>query len=196
MSALSSLSNKILKSNIEAMPATSCFEDTDIKHIELGAGCGNFGKQFFPPCYLTDANKALLEQCQPCSLDCICEAQNIPCEKNRFSKVLICNPFGYGFYTAEQTKQLLDELVRVLESEGKIIVLGNQTNKYFKPSKLEKQIKSYESQTQDTELSVEVEDLNDKIEQLYPNYSFFQCDGKTPAKVTHQAIITLRKTSL
>lgn len=139
--------------------------------MELGAGCGNFGKIYFSPCCHTDKNKGLTF----CHIDCFCDAYKLPFRENCFDMVIMCNPYGYGFYIKEDAEILLKELVRVLTDESKIIIIGNHANKFCVPKQVQKRIRQISLQSVRS-LDFSVKDIDSKS--LYPGYRFFTTDGR------------------
>ena len=113
------------------MESNAFMDDKSVLHLELGAGCGNFGKIYYPKCYLTDYDDDLVAICEKCHIDYFCDAHNLPWNNNRFDKIIMCNPFGYGFSPSDEKNKLLAELLRVLKSkDSEIVVIGHWTNKH------------------------------------------------------------------
>ncbi len=113
----------------------------EMLNVELGAGCNDFGKRFFSPCYLTDKDIALKDSCDSHCIDCFCDAYKLPFSENSFKRAIICNPFGYGFKDSEPAKILIKELYRILVNNGEIIIISNaKRNPYTIPQRIEKWI--------------------------------------------------------
>ncbi len=144
---------------------------TFFKNIELGAGCGNFGKLFFSPCCLTDKNKVLRIACH---LDCFCDAYELPFTKNTFRTAIICNPYGYGFSTREEAEILLNELTRVLTDDSRIIIIGSSRNKYCTSKRIEKRI--HQISLQGINIRFAVKDIDSAFP--YMDYPFLTTDGR------------------
>lgn len=106
-------------------------DDVSKKNLEIGSGCGGFGMKFYPNCYLTDIAHEFLDKTD-CEwiIDVSCSANNLPWSDNRFEKIIIANPYRFGFSSAEEATELLKELSRVIRDGGEIIVIGSHSNKY------------------------------------------------------------------
>lgn len=147
-------------------------DDFTKKNIEVGAGNGDFGQRYYPQCYLTDYDQSL--KSSRTKIDCFCDAHNLIYWNNdRFEHVIMCNPFGYGFSETDSSEALLDELIRVLKNKGKIVILGNKTNKFCAPQRIEKRLNNYVRDH--VHLKFEVNDIDAKS--LYGDYKFWSCDG-------------------
>jgi hypothetical protein len=124
------------------------FDDhPEILHIELGALCGNFGQQYYAECFITEyrAEADLRALCAGGYHATVfeCDAKHIPCGDNRFSKIIACNPYGYGFNDQEDGALLLKEFHRVLQPQGKMILIGSKHNGYCTPKKLKRSLKRF-----------------------------------------------------
>ncbi|WP_420911797.1 class I SAM-dependent methyltransferase [Rufibacter ruber] len=120
-------------------------DDKSILNLEVGAGCGNFGKIFFSECYLTDLDKELKKTCANCSIDYFCDVHKLPWTNDRFDHVIMCNPYGYGFDDEIQSQILIQELVRVSKDNGKLIILCHHTNKYCSPTRVNRRLQNFTS---------------------------------------------------
>jgi hypothetical protein len=137
--ALNDINNEELRS-FEGFP-----NDLQVLHIELGAGINNFGKKFFPDCYLTDKDELIFSDyphfmtqypdyeklnCHynDIRFDIFAESGLIP--DNRFKTVIFCNPYHYGFRYEDNAILSLDLVGRILEPGGQLIVLVNHTNRW------------------------------------------------------------------
>lgn len=92
------------------------------RHIEVGAGRGDFGPRFYAPCVTTDIRWSP-------DLSVVCKGESLAFKSTSFSCVVICNPYGFGF-TREDGKKLMAELIRVLRPDGTIIVIGHWQNPF------------------------------------------------------------------
>ncbi|MDF3821720.1 hypothetical protein P3G55_17580 [Leptospira sp. 96542] len=101
-----------------------------IDNLELGAGCGKFGKIFFNPCILTDNDQKIQSYCSESEIDVFCEAEHTPFDPKQFKLILICNPYNYGFLNLDQSILLMTEINRILKNRGKIIVITHESNIY------------------------------------------------------------------
>ena len=81
--------------------------------IELGAGESEFGRKFYQKCLETDSDLSLLNtNC----IDVITDAHKICVDDGSFDRVILCNPYEYGFIR-EEGLVLLREIVRILKAE-------------------------------------------------------------------------------
>lgn len=156
-------------------------DNKTFKNIEIAAGCGNFGKLYYDKCYLTDKDTNLEKICKvrglTCEVDLFCDANNLPWSDNRFERIIICNPFGFGFNEDESATLLLDELVRVSkQNKAKIILFCSKNNKYCNPERVKKRVNTYLNSKSPLQIIVEIQDLDTQKE--YPNYTFYTSDGK------------------
>ncbi|MDP3147238.1 MAG: class I SAM-dependent methyltransferase [Bacteroidota bacterium] len=110
--------------------ASKFIDDKSYKNLEIGAGCGDFGSTYHPKCYLTDGDSDLNSRCKENSVHHFCQGNKLPWGENRFEIVIMCNPYLYGFKDYEDSVPLLNEIIRVLKNNGKLIVLGRATNPY------------------------------------------------------------------
>ena len=146
-------------------------------NIELGAGCGNFGKIFYPTCCLTDKDKKLIEQnCgQMHNIDYFVDAEKISTWASyKFEKVIICNPYGYGFKDKAEGSILIGEMVNVLFNEGQIIIISSSRNSYCLIHKIKNSITEFNQKNPTINLVLENETIDASVE--YPGYKFYQCD--------------------
>ncbi len=164
-----------------------------IVNIELGAGCGNFGQKYHSECFLTE-KRTLSELKQVCRDFFVsifsCDAYNIPCGENRFSDVIICNPYGYGFNDSEDGVLLLSELSRVLMNQGRVIILGATSNKFAMPSRIERRVNEFNAQNKSTRFDYMVEEIsiND-----YPNHIFSNTDATQSAFPKYRTFLKCNK---
>lgn len=149
-------------------------DDISIRNLELAAGNGNFGKIYYPPCYATDIDGTKE------NIDFQCDALNTPFADNRFDNIIICNPFGFGFndQIKEESQDFIREMLRIITHGGKIIVIGNDSNKFCKTKKVIEQIQKFNSTSLTEKLAVSIEDIT---ETSYSDYSFYQTDGSRKA---------------
>jgi len=166
-------------------------ENIEIKNVELGAGCNEFGKKYYPQCYLTTIDADSIKQCKPKpKIDIYCDAYNTPFQDCRFEHVIICNPFGYGFKTKHDSSKLINEIVRILLNKGKIIIISNIRNSFFKANKIEQYFEEYKK-TNNINFVFKMEEID--AEKIYPDIMFFQSDGETQTKPSHQVELVIEK---
>jgi len=114
-------------------------DDKSFTNLELGAGCGNFGTQFHPKCYLTDGcDNKLQDRCKNNSIHWFCKANELPWGSDRFNSVIICNPYLYGFKDYDHSVPLFTEILRVLKKQGTIIIIGTKNNKFCPETRIVK----------------------------------------------------------
>lgn len=164
-------------------------------NIELGAGCGDFGKLYFPECYLTDKDTELIEDCLkvlgfPCRIDCFCDANNLPFPENSFDRVIMCNPYGYGFRELDEVEILLNELVRILKNDSSIIIIGHEKNPFCAPKRVKSRIKDISLQT-NADIRFSVEDIDSEKE--YPGYNFRLIEEKRKTVPNKRITLYVRK---
>ena len=166
------------------MERQTFIDDKSFTNLEIGAGCGNFGKIFHSKCYLTDCDLELKKICDECHIDWFCDAHDLTWKNDRFDTVIMCNPYRYGFNTIDDTERLMWELLRVLKrNKSKIIMVCRHDNKYCNPYKVNKMIntflekyESFYSEPYATlSLTVESTPIDSKID--YEGYVFKRMDG-------------------
>ncbi len=167
-------------------------DDKNILNIELGAGCGCFGKTYFSKCYTTDIDKKYKDNCQRYCLDFTCSAISLPFGNNRFDKIILCNPYGFGFRDEEDAFLFLSEAIRVLNTKGEIIVIGNEKNAYAKPQNIKRVIDEYMLTEDDKiDISTFIRDIDPSID--YPKYVFYQSDLNLPTIPNKETVIFIDK---
>lgn len=147
-------------------------QDTQVpsSSVEVGAGFGDFGKRFYPHCYLTDRDKALLQGAP--ALDVICDANGVSFTGGLFNRVIMCNPYHYGFADKELASDLLAGFLRVLQSEGEIIIIGHLNNKYCHPNRVQRTVAAFNKANQ---MNMEVEVKSIVAAEAYPGHAFYDC---------------------
>lgn len=176
------------------MNTHTILDNLEIKNIEIGADCGEFGRRFYAPCFLTDIQElaALSRIDAGCAVDFSCAADNIPAPDSRFEKLICANPHEYGFKEVDEGVKLLEEWGRVLVDGGEIVLVGNAyTNKYFKIRKLMQFISFINSQSI-FEFTVQ-ENIEIKPEIVYPEYQFYQTNKENIAIPSHRIVILCSK---
>lgn len=166
----------------------------DILAIELGAGCGNFGQRYFPECFLTDSIPIndLQKQCENgCHATICCDAYSIPCPSDRFSTIIMCNPYGYGFNTTKMANNLLNELYRVSKKDAEILILSTGSNRFANPTRVEKRVKEYNVEYPNNRFLCSYTDIDS--EALYPEHIFWNVSSTKKTLPTHQIILKCLK---
>jgi hypothetical protein len=169
-------------------------DKSNILHIELGAGCGNFGQKYHPQCFLTEhkTETELKNICKDFYVTIFsCDAYNIPCSDNRFRKIIMCNPYGYGFQDVEYGLPLLQELARVLSNNGTVIVLSTHTNSYAMPERVSKRVNEFNAENNSVQFNCQMQEIDCNIE--YPNHKFFHVNGLSETSPSNQIILTCLK---
>lgn len=168
------------------------FEDRlDTLNIELGAGCGNFGQIYYKECFLTD-NESVTGLSKRCNNDFFaniqCDAYNIRCQDGRFEKVILCNPYRYGFRDRDEAQTLFKELHRVLIDKGEVIVVTTNVNPYAVPDVIERELKIFNSSGKRFEM-LDTR-INHTIE--YKGYKFYTSSGQETYP-SHKVVLTCLK---
>ena len=164
-----------------------------IKNLELGAGCGSFGAFYYAECFITDkSHPALLhERCKGSYTASVeCDAYEIPCGKDRFNNIIMCNPYMYGFRDDEQSIIFLDELYRVLTKNGKVTILTTKNNPYSTPKRVEKRIKNYNLGAEQEKFKISVETIDPS--KKYPR-AIFRCGGGKTTTPNYEILLTCIK---
>jgi hypothetical protein len=156
------------------MLRTTFIDDKTYLNIELGAGCGTFGSTYFSKCYLTDLDEGLRNSCSSCSIDWFCDAHKLPWSSDRFQKIILCNPYGFGFDSEESAAELLTELGRVSKNGSEIIIIGHKANKYCAPERVSKRISNFTNPN--FSFDIEIEELDTIVH--YKSYIFRTMDGQ------------------
>ena len=166
-------------------------DDANVLNIELGAGCGDFGKRFYAPCYLTELAQPT---CPIFFIDHICDAHNLPWAKDRFIKVIACNPFGYGFIDEDSTTKLMDEISRVIITTGEILIISASRNQFGNYGNINIQIAKYRIKNPHLSITITQQaNTNAAIKAIFPDYVFYQVNGKTVATPDQFIIIKITK---
>lgn len=152
--------------------------------IELGAGRGRFGNKFFPPCLETDAAAPNL---RGCDVDALMDAHAAACSDNQFSVVLLCNPHPYGF-VREDGLELLREMVRIMVSTGRAILIASSHNPNCQPKRIKKAADALCAAT-GTELLMTVTAIHAK--DRYPGHTFYRLDG-SPTVPNVEIVLTMK----
>ena len=147
-------------------------DDKTYLNVELGAGCGNFGKLYYEKCYLTDNDLELKSTCTTCYIDVFCSAYDLKWADDRFDKIIMCNPQGYGFKDNEMTHKLMTELLRVLNKEGgEIIIICGNISTYCNPRRVRTRVNTFlENNKNSYKLTYNHQKIDPQVE--YPNYIF------------------------
>jgi SAM-dependent methyltransferase len=159
-------------------------------NIELGAGCGDFGKLYYPECCLTDRDIGLRDLCLPCRIDCFCDADSLPFSENSFDKIIICNPYHYGFKELDEAQLLLNELIRILKNDSSIIIIGHESNPFCAPKRVEKRIGEISLHIK-ADIRFSMEHIDAK--ELYAGYRFLWVEEKRETVPNRRMILNVRK---
>lgn len=159
-------------------------DDPSILHVEVGSGRAEFGKKFFSPCYLSDINPDLKNK-----VDVICSADSLPWGSDRFSMIIMANPFMYGFFNLIEGQKLLSELFRVGKPKSTLLIVTNKVNPYCMEEQLILTLDTIENVTY--HLNIEL-DSREEIENAYPKHIFYRSD-MIPAKPNRQYRIEFSK---
>jgi ubiquinone/menaquinone biosynthesis C-methylase UbiE len=166
-------------------------DDKSYVNLELGAGCGNFGAIYFYKCYLTDGDdERLKDRCKVNSINFFCKAHQLPWGNDRFEKVIMCNPYLYGFKDYEDSVPLLAEIIRVLKKTGIFIIIGSKGNNYCIEYKIEKTIEKTRLLYPNFTCDLVAEEIDSSKE--YNNYIFKRMDN-SETKPTKRFTLTIIK---
>ncbi|GEM_PF-4287502 len=147
-------------------------------NLELGAGCGEFAHKYISNCYITELNETYKTQCQICYVDIFgIDAENLPLEwsDNRFEKIFLCHPYGYGFKNRANSEILLKELTNSVKNKGIIIILTTGTNPYSSPDRVKKRINEIKIENVTLKL-----DENINLAPEFSQHTFFHSELKQP----------------
>jgi ubiquinone/menaquinone biosynthesis C-methylase UbiE len=121
---------------------------------------------------MTDLDRSLETTCTKCHVDWFCDAHSLPWSDDRFDKVIMCNPYGFGFNDEDQSQILLKEIIRVSKNGSQIIIIGHRANKYCAPERVKKRIAG----VKDVKLKFREESIDSSIE--YVGYAFKTLSGE------------------
>ena len=153
--------------------------------IELGAGESEFGRKFYPKCLETDSDLSLLNtNC----IDVITDAHKICVDDGSFDRVILCNPFPYGF-VREEGLVLLREIVRILKSKGQVILIASSRNPTCQPQRIKQIANTLELET-DVKIQMQVSAFG--LQPQYSEQKFYQLDG-TETKPNTEIILQIQK---
>lgn len=143
-------------------------------NIEIGAGCGRFGELFYPTCVITDCDSEITIRCPDNCIEIFCHAWEVPYPENSFKRVIVCNPWEYGFTKSGKGVEILLEFTRILVPKGVITIIGSTRNKYCAPWNIRK-ILSKVQETSPIVYTLNVESIDPAIE--YPGFEFRNTSG-------------------
>lgn len=145
----------------------------EVKNLEIGAGCGNFGKLFYPKCILTDL-ESVKKKCSIHFIDIFCDAYEVhKVFNNEFNAAILCNPYNYGFQTRDMSIELFSAIVNVLILPANIFVIYHERNRFGTVSVF---IPYIREQYPDLEISVTEEKIDSETK--FPNYVFMTESGR------------------
>lgn len=149
--------------------------DESVENIEIGAGKTAFGKKFFPNCYLTERSESPVsnlphfteledynEEDHNCHfIDHFSDLEGLVSNPKMFLHVICCNPYGYGFRSEHYTIQTLNNVGKILEVGGELMVLGSHSNPWADYRKAKRNIEKAASRLSFVFELSEVEELSD-----------------------------------
>lgn len=121
------------------------FPEDEVQNIEFGAGRNNFGKREFPNCYLTDLIYPKLqhfttdenyEQGNYHFIDGLCNFYEYNFNK-RFDRIILCNPFNYGYKELGGGKLFFDRIDDLLTEDGEVHIIGKACNPWCSKESLD-----------------------------------------------------------
>jgi ubiquinone/menaquinone biosynthesis C-methylase UbiE len=150
----------------------------DIKTIELGAGCGDFANTFYPSSFLTDLKQPNIN-CKAAKnsyffiADATQISQYVP--NHRFTQIICCNPYNYGFKNEDDAFSILTEFNLILEPKcGIVRIIGRRgVNPFFNIPKIDRFIKLYNDEHK---TGFKINDQKDLTDQ-YPSFKFTDAVG-------------------
>ena len=153
--------------------------------IELGAGESEFGRKFYQKCLETDSDLSLLNtNC----IDVITDAHKICVDDGSFDRVILCNPYPYGF-VREEGLVLLREIVRILKDQGHVTLITSSFNPNCQPKRIEQIANTLELET-DVKIQIQVTAINPQTQ--YPEQKFYRLDG-TETNPNTEIILQIQK---
>lgn len=102
----------------------------------------------------------------------VTDAYAIAASKATFPRVLICNPYPFGF-KREKGEQLILEILRVLRRPGEVILLTHSSNPWCQPERVERIVSSLEGQVGSVTMTVQ----EIAASAAFPGHSFSKVDG-------------------
>jgi len=166
-------------------------EDLSYQNIEFGAGCGNFGQKYYAQCFITDIHDG--SKCEINYIDFVhnCMQTPLPSWHNRFELVIMCNPHGYGFNDDEMGYELLNNLALILKNEGKVLIIGNDTNRYCRRTTIQKRVQEFNVRY--SHLQFEYSGFDFDARQEYPNHTFYQSNHLNQCRPNHKTELCIKK---
>ena len=158
-------------------------------NIEIGAGIGCFGRTFYSPCVETDSNRDLIGANSPNPIDLVCDAHYVSVINDKFRFVIVCNPYPYGFVRGEEGIQLLRELVRIVKSQGKIILIASSRNPNCQPQRIRGAVRSV---TDETGMKIEISVDGLDSASRYPDHRFLRLDGSSTIPDTQITLTVIK----
>lgn len=138
--------------------------------IELGAGGGRFGDRFFAPCLETDVGSTGRDHLE---VDALMDAHVVACRDAEFRRVIMCNPYPYGF-VRDAGLALLEEVARVLRPAGEAVLIASSRNPCCQPKRIARAAQALlESTGQNITMTVTGVDAA----QRYAGHTFRRLDG-------------------
>ena len=157
-------------------------------NIEIGAGVGCLGRTFYSPCVETDINRDLIGVKSPSPIDLVCDAHCVSVIDDKFRFVIVCNPYPYGF-VREEGIQLLRELVRIVKSQGKIILIASSLNPNCQPQRIREAVRSVADET-GMKIGISVNGLDSASR--YPAHRFRRLDGSSTIPDTQITLTVIK----
>lgn len=172
----------------------------NIVNIEFGSGKNFFGKCEYPECYLTDKNIPQLQhfiECLPdyhkanCHyIDFACDFYNYNFDGRLFQKIILCNPYDFGYQGLAEGKLFFDRTGDLLDNNGQIIIICNKSNQFVKKKKLDDYLRCAIPSLQSKHKFIveEFEEMNE-THKIRQNYKFKQACLEKDATPDQKIII-------
>lgn len=157
----------------------------DVVNIEFGAGKGYFGKSEFNPCYQTDKFKFELDHVCDVEHDDLerlhaldCSVDFFEVNSRKFERLIFCNPYGFGFSKRYQAFDFLQQAEKLLNTNGEILVLGQQKNGDAIDRKAKKYLAKYNEEKNKTIWTFDREIPQEEITRINEKHSFRRTDNQ------------------
>jgi hypothetical protein len=161
-------------------------EHDKIVNIEFGSGKNYFGKREYPECYLTDINVPSVMHFMdvfPDYLNADCHFIDFTCNfyshnfnGRLFEKIILCNPYDFGYNGLLEGKFFFDRAGDLLEHNGQLIIICSKSNPFASKKKLDLYLRSDGSSFQSKyKFEVEAFEEMDINHRIVKEYQFKQC---------------------
>lgn len=162
----------------------------NVENLEIGAGCGAFGKKFIPNCLITEKERLKIEKnCTENFVNYYCDAHKTFLPPDRFKNIFACNPCGYSFENDETASIFLKEMSRIIVNKGKITILTHSTNPDSNPMKVKRFLEKNNLKIDNYTYTYEIKD----IDPIYKEHDFYITSLKEKTRPNKQIEIYVHK---